>query len=257
MTAPPGQAAPRGDHRRGAGARAAGERDHRRRAPRPASGCVARSITCTNSTLVRSGNSGSCSIRGADARRGRPPRRPSTTKTQCGLPMPTAPGRPVERQRVDVHLAGQRHLVPAQLRRAHVDADQAVAGVLGAQRRRVRCAGRARVAPVSSISSRATQRVALPQAAAREPSAFQKSIADVRAGAVARSPRAGRSRRRGGGRRARARARASPDRRPPRASITTKSLPSPCIFRKRRPCAAGLRFAIHAPLYRDAGAARP
>ncbi len=77
-------------------------------------------------------------------------------------------------QRVDG--MGQRHLIPVQLRRAHVDRHQAIRPAHGMQR--AAHGGQAdRVATRLAITKSDTQRVALPQASALVPSLFQKSSA--------------------------------------------------------------------------------
>ena len=93
---------------------------------------VSRSITWTNSTLVRSGNSGSCSNRGPD--RGEVDRLGVGHHEDAVRVAHADRARGAgERQRVEVHRARERHLVPAELRRSHVDPGQPVAGVLGAE----------------------------------------------------------------------------------------------------------------------------
>ncbi len=94
--------------------------------------------------------------------------------------------------------------------------------------------------PVSVITRSQTQRVALPQAPARLPSAFQKSSvksAPVSPGRISASWSKPTPRLRSPSARASAGVVTAA---PARESMTTKSLPAPCILRKRRPPGGGV-----------------
>ena len=172
----------------------------------------------------------------------------ATKKTTCGLPMETQPGVCQRRMRrpscsssarVSM-LLGQRDVAPVQARRAHVDADQPLAGAAWR---------RSRPALVSITAS------SLPDGLHQQPADAARAVAagadllavgvpEAHEGvdafvAAARWRSAGRSRRRSPGRRWRAPRRRSARTARLRASTTTKSLPSPFIFRNGRLMARG------------------
>ena len=139
--------------------------------------------------------------------------------------------RHVEMQRV--HGLGQRDLAPVEPRRPHIDADPA-------RRRRPRHRAAPPTVsittwslPFSFISRSATQRVALPQASTSPPSALRMRMKASASRFFAGSIRISWSQpipwRRSAMRRVSASSRATAWR---RASMTTKSLPRPCILRK-------------------------
>ncbi len=168
----PGQTAPRRRHRRRAGTRARGQRDARPALPDPQANLGRRDRTCTTSTLVRSGNSGWCSMRAAKRgqidrlgiRRQRtcnagcpcrsPPDRPSigsdsvSTSSASGISAQSVSGAPML-TRVSPSPASSQASTPRSVRRSSADL------------------------PVSSIRCRAMQRVALPHAADSDPSALK------------------------------------------------------------------------------------
>ena len=174
--APPGQPAPvRGDGG-GAGARSAGQRDARRRAPRPASGGdPARSATRTRHWCARGTG---------DRSRSAPPRprhvhgfgvrRRRTRNADCPCPPPPgSPGRGRCSRSASRESGTSRQsssgcpmftLTCPSARRSAPSTPRSVSKVT-------------RSRPSPRITSSATQRVALPQAPARVPSAFQKSSA--------------------------------------------------------------------------------
>ena len=162
--------------------------------------------------LARSGNSG---WRSSSAPSPATSTRPtsSTKNTACGLPMLTATGRgrpgDVERHRQRVAGLGQRDLAPVQLGLAHLDARSGRRRSRSARSRRSPTGQRQRRGAPSSNSSRATQRVPLPQAPDSLPSALKNRKRGVGVRAPARSAPAGRSPRRDAGRRSGAPAPAS------------------------------------------------
>ena len=163
-------------------------------------------------------------------RRGRPPRRRAPRRRSAGCPCRPRPGRPSSGSGSSSISRASGTASQSSSRRPHVDPDQPAAGVLGPQhaapgpeleRRRaalVHQHPRDAAGGVAAGVGRACRR----RSRSRPPPPPPRPCG---------SPRAGRSRCRGCGRRARARAPASPAAPPARASITTKSLPSPCIFR--------------------------
>ncbi len=245
------------DHRGGAGARAAGERDHRRRAPRPASGSSrgrspARTRRwCARGTAGRARCAAPIAARSTASASG-------TTKTQCGLPMPTAPGPPSSgsASRSIARASGTSSQV--ELRRPHVDPDEPAARVLGAQH----------AAPGPQVER--GRRRSRPSAAARRsgwrcrrrrprvPSAFQKSTSAatpvagpdhrelVEADAAVAVAERARQRRR--------------HRRAAAAGVDHDEVVAEPVHLQEPEIAGltiGVRFAIHAPLYRRRLRARP
>ena len=157
--------------------------------------------------------------------------------------MPTATGSPSSGRCSVSTSARQRNLVPVQLRRAHVDRGQPVAGVaprsacprsvrsVSAVARRSRPSAAARRSGWRCRRRRPASRRRSRRSAARRRLGVASIIGEL-VEAHAAVPVAERARQRGRhhGRR-------------PRWSMTTKSLPSPCIFRKGRPAGgAGSSF---------------
>ena len=94
---------------------------------------VSRSITCDELDVGALGEQRVVLDPRRRCRRRRPPRRPARRRRSADCPCRRARGARRAAAASSVHRAGERHLVPVELRRAHVDPDQAVAGVLGAQ----------------------------------------------------------------------------------------------------------------------------
>ena len=170
----PGQPAPRRHHRRGAGAGAAGQRDHAAALPDPHADGLAVDAPGRTRRWCAPGTAGRARSR-APTPATSTASASGTTKTQCGLPMPTAPGVAGERQGVEVHRAAPAAPRPSRARGGPMLTRISPPPASSARSTPRPVRRSSAVAPLSSISSRATQRVALPQASAGVPSAFQKS----------------------------------------------------------------------------------
>ena len=166
-----GQAAAVGVHQRGAGAGAAGEGQPGAALPDPQADTVRRE-DLREADVGALGEQRVVLQPGAEFGDGTRRRASATKKVACGLPMRRRPGSPGN-GRCSVSIVRERDVAPVEPGRAHVHADPA--------RPRARSAGRspamvrmtARPGRSSANSSAATQRVALPQAPASEPSGLR------------------------------------------------------------------------------------